>query len=324
MGIVYPGSGIDTFSTPSAPEFTSLSEAGDSDRNHDESHEDIGAAVMALETHTAPLAHDHSGTDPSGLGLWPTAKLAQANTHQSPDTDTGQGALHHTLGRNSNQAAPGDLQLDWNATRPDILHRPYIICTSTTRPASPFPGMLIFETDTLATRMWMDPPGATGLFWQLVPLTSVPILRAESRAVQQVPVNTRYTCWFTNLLERLFFPRVDFTVNNTDIVIDEPGLYHLQARIHWDPARTFHDHSMIGITVNGTDVARNDWEFVRGFSYTPGFAQSNNINFWYRFQANDVLRLTTKHNGSNPSWLWYDTSSAEKQINHLELVFLCP
>jgi len=63
---------------------------------------------------------------------------------------------------------------------------------------------------------------------------------------------------------------------------------------------------------------------VRGFSYTPGFAQSNNINFWYRFQANDVLRLTTKHNGSNPSWLWYDTSSAEKQINHLELVFLCP
>lgn len=43
--------------------------------------------------------HDHDGT--------PTQKLVQANTHESPDTDSGTGALHHTLGTGANQAAAG-------------------------------------------------------------------------------------------------------------------------------------------------------------------------------------------------------------------------
>ena len=44
-----------------------------------------------------PTSHDHSSN-----------KLTQANTHQSPDTDTATTSLHHTLGTGANQAAPGD------------------------------------------------------------------------------------------------------------------------------------------------------------------------------------------------------------------------
>jgi hypothetical protein len=44
--------------------------------------------------------HDHDGA--------PTQQLAQANTHQSPDTDSGPTALHHTLGTGANQAAAGN------------------------------------------------------------------------------------------------------------------------------------------------------------------------------------------------------------------------
>jgi hypothetical protein len=44
--------------------------------------------------------HDHDGS--------PTQKLAQANTHESPDTDTGTSSLHHTLGTGANQAAAGN------------------------------------------------------------------------------------------------------------------------------------------------------------------------------------------------------------------------
>ena len=49
------------------------------------------------------LNHDHSGA-----GINPTPKLAQANTHESPDTDSAAGSLHHTIGSGANQAAAGN------------------------------------------------------------------------------------------------------------------------------------------------------------------------------------------------------------------------
>lgn len=44
--------------------------------------------------------HDHDGA--------PTQKLAQANTHESPDTDAAAGSLHHTIGAGATQAAAGN------------------------------------------------------------------------------------------------------------------------------------------------------------------------------------------------------------------------
>lgn len=44
-----------------------------------------------------PTSHDHSAN-----------KLAQANTHESPDTDSATTALHHTIGTGANQAAAGN------------------------------------------------------------------------------------------------------------------------------------------------------------------------------------------------------------------------
>jgi len=48
-----------------------------------------------------PRYHTHDGTDAA-------PKLAQANTHESADTDSAPTALHHTLGTGANQAAAGD------------------------------------------------------------------------------------------------------------------------------------------------------------------------------------------------------------------------
>jgi hypothetical protein len=44
-----------------------------------------------------PAAHDHAGN-----------KLAQANTHESPDTDAAPTSLHHTLGTGANNACAGN------------------------------------------------------------------------------------------------------------------------------------------------------------------------------------------------------------------------
>jgi hypothetical protein len=60
---------------------------------------DIPSAIARdSELHTED--HDHDGS--------PTQKLTQANTHESPDTDTATTALHHTLGTGANQAAAGN------------------------------------------------------------------------------------------------------------------------------------------------------------------------------------------------------------------------
>ena len=45
----------------------------------------------------APSNHDHASN-----------QLAQSNTHQSPDTDSGTTSLHHTLGSGTYQASPGN------------------------------------------------------------------------------------------------------------------------------------------------------------------------------------------------------------------------
>lgn len=152
MGILYPSGGIDSFSIPSNPQTTTLSSGGTSTRDHPTSHADMGAAIVALETNTSPLAHDHSGTDPSGQDLWVTNKLAQANTHESADTDQYPMSLHHTIGMGPFQAAAGNHAHDYNG--PSIFNQPYVVCTSTTRPLNPFPGMTIWETDTNCARVW--------------------------------------------------------------------------------------------------------------------------------------------------------------------------
>jgi len=147
VGTSYP-LGFDTFIEPTLPEETSLSSAGSGDRNHVEHHRDLGDAVEALEVNAAIKGHDHSGADDRFHG----PKLLQANTHQSADTDTGPSAIHHSLGTLPNQAAAGNHTHDYNGGT--ILNKPLLICTSLTRPASPYFGLQIYETDTNSVRVW--------------------------------------------------------------------------------------------------------------------------------------------------------------------------
>lgn len=161
MGTNYPGTppgtGFDIdFGVPSEPESTPLSEAGDSHRDHPELHADEGAAIMALEQWSTLRTHDHSG---DGTDVSKGAKLNQVNTHQQVDTDTDATAIHHTLGRGSNQAAAGDHTHDYESG--DITDKPFAICTSTTRPVDPVLGMHIWETDTNAKRVWSGFPANT-------------------------------------------------------------------------------------------------------------------------------------------------------------------
>lgn len=92
----------DVFTEPSAPASTALVSAGDSSRDMSDNHKDMGAAIMSMQSEATFLAHTHDGTTRNG------PKLTQANTHQSPDTDTAATALHHTIGTGANQGAAGN------------------------------------------------------------------------------------------------------------------------------------------------------------------------------------------------------------------------
>ena len=93
----------DVFSVPSTPVSVPLGQAGDSTRKHSQSHGDIGDAIEAMQAEATLLVHSHDG-----VTFRHGSKLSQANTHQSVDTDSGTGSLHHTIGSGANQYAAGD------------------------------------------------------------------------------------------------------------------------------------------------------------------------------------------------------------------------
>lgn len=157
MATSYPD-GYDTFNEPSQPEQTALNQVGgqaNPGRNHFEHHRDLGDAVEAVQRNAARKNHDHSGDsdDPAKGG-----KLAQANTHQSADTNSSASAIHHTLATHlptngttgQYQAASGHHTHDYTT----LTNRPWQLCTSTTRPTGVAPGTMIYESDTNRVRVW--------------------------------------------------------------------------------------------------------------------------------------------------------------------------
>jgi hypothetical protein len=220
VGIVYPNN-IDSFSEPSLPESTPLSEAGTGTRNHVEHHHDLGSAVVALEQNAAWFDHDHSGAVNASGSTLKTAhgnKLLQANTHESADTNSSAASIHHTLAvRNYADLGITDANIPvngWKAAAanhvhdfngPSILNQPLRMCTSTTRPSNPAFGTMIYETDSNIVRVWakigrngMMAPDSDGTpYWQILPVANIPFFQAESRINQELipvyPNNARFT-----------------------------------------------------------------------------------------------------------------------------------
>lgn len=102
MATNFPSSN-DVFNVPSDPVHTPLNNPGDASRAHTENHRDIGDALMAMQAQATLKTHTHDGTT-----FRHGSKLAQANTHQTVDTDSSTSALHHTIGTGANQYSPGD------------------------------------------------------------------------------------------------------------------------------------------------------------------------------------------------------------------------
>ena len=167
--------------------------------------------------------------------------------------------------------------------------------------------------------------------WQLLPVGATPYVRAETHVGQQISVGSPVAAFFDAILEDIFsffgFGQIGTITNvapSTDIVISEAGHYDVHASIPWDPATSGMDHGMVGFTVNGVDIGRKNWEFIRGNQYSPGFSQTNEIFIHWHFAAGDVLRVVAAHNAPTPCWLFASTATANKQVCYVDLKFTGP
>lgn len=284
-----PGTGFDDFSTPVNPEGTPLSEAGSSTRNHPEWHDDAGEALENLQHWAALRTHDHSG-DSSDVAKG--GRLTQANTHQSPDTDVALTSLHHTLGTGQYQALPGNYNYDWNATTGTrILNRPYIICTSLTRPGSPFLGQMIFETDTNFLQVYANTGGGPG--WKIVPFLQIPQVQARQTVPQELP----HPGWVELLWDDVVNDTANFIntgLDLTQLVVANAGTYVTNLAVQFAPDIA-PNVAQVALFVNGvlSDIRSN--VFQRGENYIPGFSQTVSAQGPINLQSGDVVTAAVSY-----------------------------
>lgn len=275
---------FDTFVEPSFPEDTPLASAGSGDRNHPEHHRDLGDAVEAIQRNVALKGHDHSGEDDRVHG----PKLLQSNTHQSPDTDLGPTSLHHTLGTGANQAARGNHNHDYN----NLLNVPLLRCLSSSRPGSPYEGLMIYETDTGCFRIWEDFNNTGSMHWCLLPVANKPTCRLRQSKSQKL-VRTGTTLeWSEEIEDNFGF--FDKTISQTNVVVKEQGKYDLSVSLQWDP-QFVPDQAHVVVLQNGAETTIRDSKFLRGNGLVPSFSQTLTVAAPIQCEENDILTVRARY-----------------------------
>ena len=255
----YPDS-RDEFNEPSSPSETPLSSAGTGTRNHVEHHRDLGDAVVALETYSATVAHDHSGKPDIHGNV--TNKLKQINTHEDVDTDKSATSIHHTLGFGKTQAAPGNHTHNYG----DLLNAPIVVTTSDKLPQAPRKGLIAYETDTGIFRIRVV--NATEPYWSLLPWGETPICKLYQDSGQVVRHAGSFMEWDRVGINKFRMFRND---NRTEVVIPEKGHYDIQAMVVFSLPLGWSYNIMSEIYINGQ---RQDGTYSRRADNTPRIWQA--------------------------------------------------
>ncbi len=177
--------------------------------------------------------------------------------------------------------------------------------------------------DAFITRI---PIHATEFIWQLLPMATIPHIRAEAHFRQQVIHGPKGNVigYDTILHDWTFSPFTNFSVSQTDITIQEAGHYNIHASHPWDPDFHDFDQAGIGIAVNGQDIGRKSVSFMRGNGFAPGYPQTNELFFTYYLAKGDVVRVYAQHNASTTHWLFWWDIPPNRFTAWIELDFLSP
>jgi hypothetical protein len=262
-------------------------------------------------TNAALKSHSHSGGADS-------PKLAQVVTHESPDTDTATG-IHHTIGTGANQAAAGNHIHDYNSDR--ITNKPYALCTSTTRPPSPYTGLHCFEIDTNRERIWCQLPDASDPSWRLTPGSpSKPVCRLRQDVAQQLASSGTIIEWDSEVEDNFGYWT---NTAKTNVVVKEAGLYQIEAAIQWDASRV-PDEAHLVLCINGQETTVRKSMWLRGNTFVPQFSQTVAVTGKLRFGPNDILtvKVSYKQPGGFIGFLLSFIDGTSKVKSRLDLAFI--
>lgn len=315
MPTAYP-SGSDDFEVTTDPGNTALSQRGtNGNRNHVESHTDLGDAIEALQLHAALKTHDHSGTVGSGADRAKGYKLNQDNTHENADTNASASAIHHTLGTGQFQAAAGNHTHDYAA----LTGTPWIRCLSSARPSGVAEGTVIYETDTKRVRILQDST------WVLSLVGKVPVVRLRQSANQNLSSGGTLLQW--NEKEEDTFGWIAGTTTTT-VTIQEPGLYHFEAAIQWNPNYVPENATAL-ISVNNSDTDLRNTAYQKqglGVLLPAGFVQTLPLSGNLRLAAGSVVALKCSYSapGSILGFVASFFDSPSKVKSRLDINFIAP
>lgn len=315
MPTAYPG-GTDDFEVTTDPGNTALSQRGTGgNRNHVESHTDLGDAIEALQNYAALKTHDHSGSTGNPADRAKGYQLDQANTHQNADTNSSASAIHHTLGTGQYQAAAGNHTHAYSA----ITGTPWIACTSGTRPSGVAEGTVIYETDTKQVRILRDSS------WLLTTLGRYPILRLRQSSNQNISSTGTLLQWNEKQEDATSMVAGSTT---TTVTIQEPGLYQFDAAIQWNPNYVPENATGV-ITVNNSETDLKNTAYQKqglGFLLPAGFVQTLPLSGALRLSAGAVVALKCSYTAPG-SILGFITSffdSPSQVKSRLDIRFIAP
>lgn len=315
MPTAYP-SGSDDFQITTDPGNTPLSQRGTGgNQNHVESHVNMGDAIEALQTYATLKTHDHSGDTGSSADRAKGYKLRQENTHESADTNASTSAIHHTLGTGQFQAAPGNHTHDYSV----LTGTPWIRCLSSARPSGVAEGTVIYETDTKRVRILRDSA------WLLVPVGRVPVVRLRQSSNQNISSGGTLLQW--NEKEEDTFSWIAGTTTTT-VTVGEPGLYHFEAAIQWNPNYVPENATAL-ITVNNVDTDLRNTAYQKqglGILFPAGFVQTLPLSGNLRLAAGSVIALKCSYTapGSILGFISSFFDSPSKVKSRLDITFVAP
>lgn len=153
--------------------------------------------------------------------------------------------------------------------------------------------------------------------WQLLPVGDMPKVGLGVSRAQ--PINPTGTMIEWDLVEEDNFGYWH-AEDTTNVVVTEPGVYHIHASINWG-TNTIGDRAASVIMVNNQQTPHMHWEFVRGNNYTPGFSQTVDVTAYLRLAAGDRVGVAAAHNGSAAQYTGYKKGETITQLSRFFMTY---
>ena len=156
--------------------------------------------------------------------------------------------------------------------------------------------------------------------WQLLPVGDVPRVGLGA-AAEQVIFPTGSIIEWDEVGEDnwgMFDP-----AEPTAVVIREAGVYWVHGSLVWGTSMSA-DRAAAVILVNNEPTVHQHWEFVRGNTYHPGFAQTVDVSAYVRLREGDRLGLAAAHNGSSSQHTGSKKTSEITQLSRFFAMFHSP